>query len=239
MKPIKLAFALSFAVALSACGTADMVTRDAPFVARTAATPHSAGQLGLTDKPLAAQDVTKQQPLLPAEIMQKINVAQINVVVPNSLSVSEANRYYPGSDIVWREDPIGDRHAQVTRILQDALSAGTQAFQGPIPVTLDVEVERFHALTEKARYTVGGTHSIRFKMQLRDTQTGEALTEVKVVQADLDAFGGQQAIVAESRGLTQKVRISNHIAEVIRQQLVQPGGYKNAHLGFFQLVNKI
>lgn len=69
------------------------------------------------------------QRLLPEEIMQKINVAQINVLVPDSLTVAEANWYYPGSDIVWGEDPIGDRHAQVAHILQDALGAGSRRFR--------------------------------------------------------------------------------------------------------------
>ena len=47
------------------------------------------------------------------------------------------------------------------------------------------------------------------------------------------------AKTAEARGLTQKVRLSNHLAEVIRQQMTKPEGYKNASHGFFQLVNRI
>ncbi|WP_299558445.1 DUF6778 family protein [uncultured Sulfitobacter sp.] len=230
MNAMKLALGLGLAAVVSACGASDVVTRDAPFVSRT----------NIAAEPIAPQNVAGTElQLLPAAIMQKVTVDRINVTVPASLSVSEANRYYPGSDIVWREDPIGDRHAQVARIVEDALRSGTQSFQGPVPVTLDVEVARFHAVTEKARYTVGGTHSIIFTMQLRDSQTGAPLTEPKKIHADLDAFGGQQAILAEARGQTQKVRISNHLAEVIRQELLQPGGYENARLGFFQLVNKI
>jgi len=106
-------------------------------------------------------------------------------------------------------------------------------------LSIDIVVERFHSLTEKARYTVGGVHSIRFRMIVRDATTGKALSEPRVVRADLDAFGGQQALNAQARGLTQKVRITNHLAEVIRQELSRPEGYKNINLGFFQLVNKI
>ena len=40
-------------------------------------------------------------------ILDHVNVAQINVAVPQSLRVSEANRYYPLSDIVWRKTRLG------------------------------------------------------------------------------------------------------------------------------------
>ena len=65
------------------------------------------------------------------------------------------------------------------------------------------------------------------------------IVPIRTVKADLDAFGGQQALQAEARGLTQKVRITNHLAEVIRQELTNAEGYKNANLGFYQLLNNI
>jgi hypothetical protein len=181
----------------------------------------------------------KPQTFLPEAILRQINVAQINVRVPTSLKVSEANRYYPGGDIVWREDPMGNRHAQVSKIMHSAMAAGTAGFQGPVPVILDIEVVRFHALSEKARYTVGGDHHIIFKMVLRDARTGALLSQPRRIETDLEAFGGQQAIAAESRGLTQKIRISRHLAEVVRQEMTEPDGFKNASLGFYQLVNRL
>ena len=45
--------------------------------------------------------------------------------------------------------------------------------------------------------------------------------------------------MAEARGLTQKVRISGHLAEVIRQEMTEPEGYKNASMGFYQLLNRL
>ena len=51
--------------------------------------------------------------------------------------------------------------------------------------------------------------------------------------------GGQQAILADARGETQKVRITNHLTEVIRQELSNPEGYKNASRGFIQILNNI
>ncbi|WP_299030830.1 DUF6778 family protein [uncultured Sulfitobacter sp.] len=245
MKMIKLACALSIGAALSACGASDVVTRDAPFEA-PAPISFSQKDVEAVAQPGATRTVRtvstqQQQPrtILPEAILRQINVAQINVRVPTSLRVSEANRYYPGGDIVWREDPMGNRHAQVSKIMHDAMAAGTSGFNGPVPVILDVEVVRFHALSEKARYTVGGVHHIVFKMVLRDARTGEFLSEPRRIESDLEAFGGQQAISAEARGLTQKVRISGHLAEVIRQEMTEPDGFKNASLGFYQLVNRL
>ena len=241
MKIIKLVSALSIGAALSACGAADVVTREAPFTA------FSAGQaLEMAAQPESNRSVRTitdenhtARTILPGAILKQINVAKVNVRVPTSLKVSEANRYYPSGDIVWREDPMGNRHAQVAQIVYDAMTAGTAGFTGPVPVILDIELLRFHSLSEKARYTVGGVHHIVFNMVLRDGTTGEPLSEPRRISTDLDAFGGQQALMAEARGLTQKVRISGHLAEVIRQEMTEPEGYKNASMGFYQLLNRL
>ena len=108
---------------------------------------------------------------------------------------------------------------------------------GLLPIRLDIRVERFHAMTEKARYTTGGVHSITFAMQIRDFTTGAAIGEVRLVKADLNAFGGQQASRAEASGLTQKVRITNHLAEVIHQELASQDGFQSPKLGFIQALN--
>ncbi|MEH6832724.1 DUF6778 family protein [Sulfitobacter sp.] len=234
MKMIKLACALTLGAALSACGASDVVTRAAPLTntGTTSTVIHSTNSFQQPAVRTSAET-------LQAAIVQQIRVSQINVNVPASLKASEANRYYPNGDIVWREDPIGDRHAQVGKILKDSMTAGTASFQGPVPVILDIQLVRFHALSEKARYTVGGVHHVVFDMMLRDARTGEHLSKPRRIETDLEAFGGQQAKTAEARGLTQKVRLSNHLAEVIRQQMTKPEGYKNASHGFFQLVNRI
>ncbi|MEO0864867.1 MAG: DUF6778 family protein, partial [Pseudomonadota bacterium] len=122
-------------------------------------------------------------------------------------------------------------------IFETAMQRGTQSLDGTQPVALDIEVKRFHALTEKARYTVGGVHSITFDLTLIDPETGAKLGETRQVRADLDGFGGQQALRAEAAGLTQKVRITAHLAEVIRQELTTADGFKNPQLGFIQAMN--
>lgn len=242
MKTARIFLMLGLGLAVSACTAVDVTTRNAPFeqipdtdvavpagyVPQDEASSKATAKSGVSDPVVA---------LTPG--VSPVRVNSVRVLVPRSLEVSEANRYLPKGDIVWREDPIGDRHAQVQKIVQDAMNKGVKPLNGPVRVNLDVQVARFHALTEKARYTTGGVHSITFHLAIRDPKTGELLMPARTVRADLDAFGGQQAINAVAKGQTQKVRITNHLAEVIRQELSNPEGYKNANLGFIQMLNNI
>lgn len=169
-----------------------------------------------------------------------LDVRQVRVLVPETLKVSEANLFYPGGDIVWREDPPGDRHAQVRRIFAQAMRRGVAAMpQGTLPVILDVQVTRFHALSEKARYTVGGVHALQFYYVLRNPESGEAYGAPKFVKADFKALGGQAAIEAERQGITQKKRITEHLAEVIQDELSDPAGYHAEALGLIGALNQL
>lgn len=184
----------------------------------------------------------KQAPAAAVAVAEEAPDYRINgfsVSVPDTLVVSERNGYYPGADIVWREDPIGDRHAQVKAIFDTAFARGAKEISGSKPVNVEVLVERFHALTEKARYTIGGVHAITFKMQLRDPKTGALLTEPKRIKADLDALGGLAAIRAENQGITQKVRITQHLANVLKTELETVEGHSNVQLGLVQAINQI
>jgi len=149
-------------------------------------------------------------------------LAAVRVSVPEDLKVSEANSYYPIADIVWRGDPRGDRRAQVADLLQGAVAEGLRDLQGTRPVVVDVEVRRFHSLTEKTRYTFGGTHAIHLRMSVRDAATGAVLYGPRRIDASLAAYGGQKAIEAEARGETQKVRITRHVAGLMRAELGIP-----------------
>ncbi|WP_295317642.1 DUF6778 family protein [Roseobacter sp.] len=222
MKPVRLILAIGIAALLSACGAADYTSRNAPFE---------------TTEPVLEFAATGPSGFDFEEAVSSYNVTRVNVTVPRSLIVSEANRYYPKGDIVWREDPVGDRHAQVAAIFEDAMARGTSDVKGAVPVVVDVQVLRFHALTEKTRYTVGGIHSIKFGLSIRSAETGLLLEKPRVVQADLVGFGGQKAINAMAQGQTQKVRITDHLANVIRKELTEPEGYENPKLGLIQTLN--
>lgn len=221
MKVVRTIAALGLGLMVSACATTDTATRSAPFQPAPLGAP-------------AAQDAAPRAPY--ADL---IRVNEIRVQVPQSLRVSEANRYYPGADIVWRGDPVGDRYAQVKALFDRALARGVAPLNGAQAVDLEVRVLLFHALTEKARYTTGGVHSIAFELTLTDAATGATLVPARRVKADLPGFGGQQAIDAEARGETQKVRITQHLADVIHQELMRPAGAENRKRGLLQAVSKI
>lgn len=211
MRIVKLGTAMLLALGLAACASPDTASRNASFPAPQAT---------------------------PAAL--SLDVQAVRVSVPPSLKVSEANSYYPGGDIVWREDGPGDRHAQVQAILENAFARGIDGLpQGSVPVVLDVELSRFHALSEKARYTIGGVHAIQFTYVLRDPATGAALTAPKFVKADFRALGGQAAIEAERNGITQKRRITEHLGDVIRQELGDANGYHARSLGVLGAINQI
>lgn len=144
--------------------------------------------------------------------MQDWSIAGLEVEVPRTLRVSEANSIKPASDIVWREDPLGDRYVQVEAILTEALTPVMRPREGAsTPVIVSIEVTRFHALTARARYTTGGEHEIEFILTVRHAETGEILSGPRPVDLTFRAHGGQAAIRAEAAGITQRVRITERL----------------------------
>lgn len=252
MTIIRKLMLLTVGLTVSACAAVDVPTRNAPFELLPE------GQVSIPVgydtreeiKPIVVSQggspsVTNVTPVVAVDAFggaefaaQKVpvHVAAVQVRVPRSLKVSEANRYLPYGDIVWREDPVGDRYVQVQTIVQTAMDRGVAGLDGPVPVILDIQITKFHALTEKARYTTGGRHGISFEMTVKHAETGALLLPTRSVRADLNAYGGQQALVAMAHGQTQKVRITQHLAGVIHQELTKPETYKDASAGFVQML---
>ncbi|MFK7753736.1 MAG: DUF6778 family protein [Sedimentitalea sp.] len=227
------------ALTVSGCGMFDFPTRNKAFETPVgSAIDVPAGYQpvpgSVAETVVAASQLTGQA-VLPGK--SPVRVRNVTVTVPRELKVSESNGYLPRGDIVWRGDPPGDRYAQVQTIVSDALTKGVEALDGASEVDVAVQVEKFHALTEKARYTTGGVHAITFLLSVTDAQTGQLVVPTRSVRADLDGYGGEQALRAEARGETQKVRITAHLQEVIRQELTRPEGYKNTRLGVIQALN--
>lgn len=150
------------------------------------------------------------------------DVTAVHVTVPRDLKVSEANVFYPIADIVWRGEAAGDRYEQVRAILEEGVAFGTGAMHQGRKVSVDVELVRFHALTEKTRYTVGGVHSIKFMLTVRDAASGVALDGPRLIVADVKAAGGSRAMAEDQAGRTQRVVIVEHLAAVIRRELSVP-----------------
>lgn len=206
MKPIRLMLAMTAALGLSACASVETATRNAPVQAPA----------------IAAAPVVEAGATLSVKT-EPYNITQINVRVPRQLSVSEANTFKPRADIVWREDPLGDRYVQIETLLSQGLAPLTQDQIEGRRVVVDVQITKFHALTQKTRYTVGGTHDIHFFLSVLDAQTGEMLGQPRLIETELEAYGGAKALEAMSRGETQKLRIQRHVLEVLRRELgVQP-----------------
>ena len=169
------------------------------------------------------------------------DVTAVHVTVPRDLKVSEANVFYPIADVVWRGEAPGDRYEQVRAILEDGVAVGTGAMHQGRKVSVDVELVRFHALTEKTRYTVGGVHSIKFMLTVRDAANGVALDGPRLIVADVKAAGGSRAMAEDQAGRTQRVVIVEHLAAVIRRELsvpvaVPPGSDMVAQNGINTLV---
>ncbi len=198
MKPIKIILLAALVFGLSACAKNTSVSRNesinAPFVGTK-----------------SVESII---------IATTFSVRDVRVFVSDSLSVSEANIYLPSADIVWREDFYGDRHEQVAAIFKAGMMRGVKDMDGAQAIYVDIEVKRFHSLTERARYTVGGIHSIKFILTLRDAKTGALIADPRLIKADLKAYGGKRAVAAEHRGLTQKVRITAHLAKVIKREIL-------------------
>lgn len=146
-------------------------------------------------------------------------VAKVRVNVPDSLKVTESNSYMPNADIVWRGDPYGDRRAQVRDIVSLAVSQAALSMDGAKPVIVDIDVHRFHALSQKSRATIGGWHTIKFDVHIKDQASGIDIVKPYPVAIELKAYGGQKAIDAEIRGETQKMRIEREITRVMRSYL--------------------
>ncbi len=197
---VKVFALLLLAAATSAC-TTETISRATPLTA-----------------PLLGADTAEQIMVAP-----NFRVQKVNVVVPGTLQVSEANGIKPRADVVWREDPYGNRLEQVQGIIEAGLSKGTAAMSGTQPVILDVQLVRFHAQTERVRYSsLPSKHEIEFLLTVRDANTGSVIVPAHMVDATFAALGGDAAISADHAGITQRMRIEEQLSNVIVQELSKP-----------------
>lgn len=138
--------------------------------------------------------------------------ANIRVSVPKELRPSEADMIYPLADIVWRGEPLGDRHAQVAAIVEEGIRRGMAAAGAGQDLIVEAEVTRFHSITEKARRTIGGHHSVHFNLTVRDPLTGAKIIGPRSINASRWARGGAKAAAEDQAGRTMRVVIVESIA---------------------------
>lgn len=154
---------------------------------------------------------------VPPEAAAGWRLAGVRVDVPKSLTVSEAKTLLPKADIVWREDPMGDRYAQVAAIVEAAVRRGAQGLTGTRPVILDITVTRFHALTFEAEQSNSdwGVHNVDLIARVLDASTGAVILPATPIRAETPAFSGEKMKELRRQGQSQKSIITNHIARTI------------------------
>jgi hypothetical protein len=204
--------ALSAIVLLAACGQPEQASR-----------AYIAPEGGLT---LATQGQTPaggQGAVAATQVRAALyDVEAVSVIVPPSLRASEANVYYPLADIVWRGDALGNRHEQVRAIIRDAAAEATAGMTDGPAATVEIMVKRFHSVTEKTRYSVGGVHSISYTLTVRDAATGAVIDGPRDVTADAPAVGGVRALAEDQAGRTMKVVINERLVASFRAELSGP-----------------
>ena len=87
----------------------------------------------------------------------------------------------PNADVVWRGDPVGDRVGQVAAMFQTATTRNQDRLTGDIPVVVDFQRVRFHGVTERTRFSVGGVYNIVFNMSVRNAVIGEIIEEPRLI----------------------------------------------------------
>lgn len=196
---LRLIAALSLATGLTACATTDTVSRNAPLDQQSLAAPEQ-------------------------QFIRDYNVTSIMVNVSRDLRASERNGYYPNADIVWRGDPLGDRHLQIEEIFRTATEQAAATLTGSRDVIAVIDLVRFHGVTERTRYSVGGVYNMVFNLAIYDGQTGLVIEPPRQLVANLPAPGGQAALQLEQAGQTEKVRVLNYLTFFLQQELSTPAG---------------
>jgi len=162
-------------------------------------------------------------PAVETYAVQDWAIAAFEVNVPGTLSVSEANTLKPRADIVWREDMLGDRRAQVEALRTEALTPAFAAVDGATPVVVTLDVTRFHAQTPRVRYSnFPSEHEIEFVLTVRHAETGEILSGPRATDLTFPALGGNAAADADARGETQRLRISARLVQWVQQEFLGP-----------------
>ena len=136
------------------------------------------------------------------------------------IAVSEQESYYPQTDVVWRGDPIGPRVAQIGEMFQAAFDRNKPILNGTTPVDIQITLVRFHGVTDLTRLTVGGVYNIIFNMTVIDARSGAIIEPARLIQGDLKAPGGAGGHALIQGGQTQKVRVTDFLTNLLRQQLV-------------------
>lgn len=136
------------------------------------------------------------------------------------LSVSEDNSIYPFADVVWRGDPPGPRVAQIGALFQEAATRNAAVINGTVPVVVDVTLVRFHGVTDRTRFSIGGVYNVIFDMTVRNATTGVVIEPTRRVEGNLRGEEGTIELGLDARGSTQRARVVDFLTTLLRAQLI-------------------
>lgn len=153
-------------------------------------------------------------------IARSYDIQGLRFIAPPDLTVSEREGFYPRGDIVWRGDPYGPRVAQIESMFLEAFERNQVVLKGRTPVNVDIRLVRFHGVTDMARLTAGGVYNIIFDMRVLNARSGEVIEPTHRVKGDLSAPGGRRGKALIHKGQTQRVRVTDFLTDLLRQQLV-------------------
>lgn len=176
----------------------------------------SAVAIGLSGCGIALPEKTAPRPLM----IRSYSLEKFQFSAMPYLIVSESESFYPTADIVWRGDPLGSRVDQIRAMFEVAASRNHPILRGATPIALEVNLVRFHGVTNRTRYTIGGVYNVVFDMTVRHAGSGEVIEPVRRVVGNLDAPGGERAVRLEETGQPQKVRVTDFLTTLLRAQLV-------------------
>lgn len=163
------------------------------------------GQGGATPKPVMARSY---------------DIQDLQFGAIDGITVSEVESFYPQADIIWRGDPPGPRLPQIASMFQEAFDRNQSILNGSTPVDIRITLVRFHAVTDLTRLTVGGVYNIIFDMTVIDARTGAIIEPARRIEGNLNAPGGRRGQELISQGQTQRVRVTDFLTGLLRQQLV-------------------
>ena len=89
-------------------------------------------------------------------MVRSYDLRQLRFTAREGLVVSEATNFYPPADVVWRGDPMGPRIPQIASMFEAAAERNKAGLNGEVPVVVDVELIRFHGVTELTGQRLAG-----------------------------------------------------------------------------------
>ena len=154
-----------------------------------------------------------------APVLRSYEVRDVRISVPDTLTVSEDNSIKPRADIVWRGDAFGNRHEQITALFENAAAQGAEKLQGQIPVVVDIQMTKFHGLTQRTRYNFGGDYDMQFVLTVIHAVTGEIIEGPRSVRRILDNPSGEEVLAMEMRGITEKIFVNSYLVSMLENEL--------------------